>query len=199
MILQIRRNIAGHNTLCQSLSDRRLANAGFTDQYRVVLRLTGQDTDHVADLAVTANHRIQLILAGTLHQILTVFGKNIISFLRSLICHLGIAADRHAGRLKIFLINTESTPDLLHITIRLIQQCHNQMLNGYIFILHTIRLILSIHQCLIQCLGEILLHIAADLRQSGNYTIYTGEKISRIDRHTGKYLRNQSGLLRQQS
>ena len=27
-----------------------LANAGFTDQYRVVLRLTGQDTDHVADL-----------------------------------------------------------------------------------------------------------------------------------------------------
>ena len=41
---------SAHDTLCKTLCNGGLANAGLTDQAGVVLGLTGQDADHVLSL-----------------------------------------------------------------------------------------------------------------------------------------------------
>ena len=51
-ILQVS-STSPHDTLCKTLCNGGLANAGLTDQAGVVLGLTGQDADHVADLLIT--------------------------------------------------------------------------------------------------------------------------------------------------
>ena len=82
LILQSLRYITFYNTLCQPFHHGGLTDTGFTDQYRVVLRFTGQDTYHVTDLTVSSDDRIQLLVSRFLHQILTVFFQSIISSLR---------------------------------------------------------------------------------------------------------------------
>ena len=79
LVLQAIRNIAPDDTLSQTFYDGGFTNTGFTDENRVVFRLTGQDTDHIPDLRVTADDRIQFLVPGFLHQILAIFVQGIIS------------------------------------------------------------------------------------------------------------------------
>ena len=50
------------NPLGQPLGDGGLTHAGFADENGVVLGLTAQNSDDIADLVVPANHRVQLVL-----------------------------------------------------------------------------------------------------------------------------------------
>ena len=86
-VFQSLRHIAPHDTLGQSLDHGRLTNAGFADQHRVVFRLPGQDPNHVANLGVSADHRIQLLISCLFHQILTVFLQCVIGGLRIIAGH----------------------------------------------------------------------------------------------------------------
>ncbi len=72
-VLQVFGHIAAHDPLGQALGDSGLANAGSPISTGVVLGLTGQDTDHVADLLITADHWVQLLLPGQIDQILAIF------------------------------------------------------------------------------------------------------------------------------
>ena len=58
------RNVTLDDALGQSLDDGRLADAGLTDQDRVVLGPTRQDLDDPADLFVASDDRVHLPLAG---------------------------------------------------------------------------------------------------------------------------------------
>ncbi len=82
LILQSVRNITIHNPLGKTFDNCSLTNTGFTDQNRVILRLTGKDTNHVPDLFITANHRIKLLFFCLLHKILTILLQGIISSFR---------------------------------------------------------------------------------------------------------------------
>ena len=73
LLFQSLRNISADDTLRQSFYDCRFTDAGFTDQHRVVLRLTGKDPDHITDLLITADDRIKLLLSCALYKILPVF------------------------------------------------------------------------------------------------------------------------------
>jgi hypothetical protein len=57
------------DALGQALDDRRLADPGFADQHRVVLRAPLQDLDRAADLVVAADHRVELALLRALGQV----------------------------------------------------------------------------------------------------------------------------------
>ena len=46
----------------ESFDDRRLADARFAHQDRIVLPPAGQDVDHLADFEIAAQHRIDLAL-----------------------------------------------------------------------------------------------------------------------------------------
>ena len=67
--LQGVRHVTGDQALGQSLDDGRLADAGLTDQHRVVLGPAGQHLHHPADLGVAADDGIQPALAGLLGQV----------------------------------------------------------------------------------------------------------------------------------
>ena len=61
------------DALREPLDDRGLADAGFADQYRVVLGAPLQDLDRAADFVIAADDRIELALLGTLGQVDRVF------------------------------------------------------------------------------------------------------------------------------
>ena len=82
LILQSFRNITIYNPLCKSFYNRGLTNTRFTNQNRIILRLTGKDTNHIPDLLITSDNRIQLLLSCFLHQILTVLLQGIIGCFR---------------------------------------------------------------------------------------------------------------------
>ena len=58
--LQCRRHVAQGNAIGKTLDHRRLANAGLSSQNRIVLTPPHQNVDHLADLLVAAQHRINL-------------------------------------------------------------------------------------------------------------------------------------------
>ena len=60
LVLQPLGHVAADDPLREPLDDRRLADARVADQHGVVLRLAREDLDHAADLAVAADHRIEL-------------------------------------------------------------------------------------------------------------------------------------------
>ena len=53
----------------QPLDDGRLADARLAGQDRVVLAAADQDIDHLADLGLAADHRVDLALLGPLGQV----------------------------------------------------------------------------------------------------------------------------------
>ena len=93
-VLQVLRHIPLDDTLGQALSNGGFTDTAFTDQYRVVLALTAQDADDVADLGVTADYRVQLVGLGHLHQILAVFLQRIVGVLGVIAGHALVAAHR---------------------------------------------------------------------------------------------------------
>ena len=72
-ILQRFRHVAGDNALSEPLDNRGLADAGLTDQNRVVLRSPRQDLDRSTYLIIAADHRVELAFARTFGKILSIF------------------------------------------------------------------------------------------------------------------------------
>ena len=66
---QHRRHVALHDAMGEALDHRRLADAGLADEDRVVLAAAHQDVDHLADLLVAADDRIDLPAPRLLGQI----------------------------------------------------------------------------------------------------------------------------------
>ena len=62
-------DIAADDALGQALDDRRLADARFTDQHRVVLGTPAENGHHALDLGLAADHRVEPVLAGGLGQV----------------------------------------------------------------------------------------------------------------------------------
>ena len=120
LILQSLGNIPADDPLCQSFYHRRLADARFSDQHRIILCLSGKDPDHVPDLRVPADDRIQLLIPGPVHKIHAVFIQSIIRRLRVIADHPLIAADG-GQRLKEFIpVDPISPKQLLHRPVGLL-------------------------------------------------------------------------------
>ena len=73
LVLEVVRHIALDDPLCEAFGDGRLTDAGLTDEARVVLGFPAQDPDDVSDLVVTADDRVQFLVAGHLGQVRAVF------------------------------------------------------------------------------------------------------------------------------
>ena len=119
-VLQSLRNVSADDTLGQAFYDRRLAYARFADQNRVVLRLPGKDTDHVADLTVPADHRIQLLLPGLFYQIIAVFLQRVIGSLRVVADNSLVAPYCGKSLQERLSVNTVSAEKILHRPVRLL-------------------------------------------------------------------------------
>jgi hypothetical protein len=68
-VLQALGDVAHVNAAREPFDDRGLADSGFTDQNRVVLRAAGEDLDDPPDLLVAPDHGIDLSAAGQVRQV----------------------------------------------------------------------------------------------------------------------------------
>ena len=82
LIFQTFRYISADDSLCKSFYNRSFTYTRFTDQHRVILCLTGQDTNHITDLFITSDDRIQFLISCFLNKVLAVFIQCIISCFR---------------------------------------------------------------------------------------------------------------------
>ena len=91
------RHVAGDDAPGESFDDRRLADARFADEHRIVLGPAGEHLHHAPDFLVAADDRIDLSLAGELGEVAAVFFQRLILAFRILIRHALVAADTPAG------------------------------------------------------------------------------------------------------
>ncbi len=68
-VLERVRHVSVDDPLGQALDDRRLADAGVTDQHGVVLCAPREHLDHATDLVVAADHRVKSSLLGDLCEV----------------------------------------------------------------------------------------------------------------------------------
>ena len=167
-VLQVFGHIAPDDPLGQTLGDGGLADAGLTDQAGVVLGLTGQDTDDVPDLLIASDDRVQLLLAGQVHKVLTVFLEGIVGILRVVVGHALVAAYRSELLQESILLDIEGAEQLGGVLGRLIQQAEEDMLDADVVILHRLGLAGGGAQHLIGGLGDInLVRVTAGAGHTG--------------------------------
>jgi hypothetical protein len=84
LVLEAFRNVLTYDPLREPLDDRRLADAGFADKYRVVLGAAGEHLDHAPDLLVPADDGIELSFARELGEVAAVALERLVRRLRVL-------------------------------------------------------------------------------------------------------------------
>ena len=142
-VFQVLGHIAAHDTLGKALGDGSLAYTGLTNQHRVVLAFTGKDTDHIADLGVTADDRVQLVGAGHLNKILTVLFQGVVGVLRVITRHTLVAAHRAELLHKFLSRNAEHLENFISSLSGALQNAEEYMLYADVFILHLLGLLLG--------------------------------------------------------
>ena len=87
LLLQPFGHVAADDAAGQAFDDGRLADAGFADEDRIVLRPARQHLNDAPDLLVAADDRIQLAAAGELGQVATVPLERLVGAFGVLIGH----------------------------------------------------------------------------------------------------------------
>ncbi|MCY1298871.1 hypothetical protein D9M70_483760 [compost metagenome] len=90
LVLEAFRHVAIDDAQGKALGDRGLADAGLTDQHRVVLGAARQHLDGAANLVVTADHRVKFAFTGIGRQVARIFLEAVEPLL--CICAIGGAA-----------------------------------------------------------------------------------------------------------
>ena len=97
-VLEAFGNIAAFDAARETLDDRGLADAGFSDEHGIVLRAAGENLDDAANLLVTADDRVELLLARHPGQIAPVLLQRLVRALRVLAGHALRSADARERR-----------------------------------------------------------------------------------------------------
>ena len=72
LVLEPFGHVAAHDALRETFDDRGLADAGFADQHRVVLRAAREHLNDAADLVIATDDRIEFALLGVARQVAAV-------------------------------------------------------------------------------------------------------------------------------
>ena len=162
-ILQGLRDVAGHDSLGESLGDGGLADAGLADQHRVVLGAAGQHLDQPSDLVVPAHHRVELAEPRHLGEVAAELGQGLVLGFRILVGHLGAAANRFESLLDGLARCARFGQDAPGIVLLLRRDGQEQMLGRDVLVLPRVRLA----DCCIQhprrCRAQLGLAAAGDL------------------------------------
>ena len=201
-VFQVFGHVAPDDALGKALGDGRLAHTGLADKHRVVFGLAGQDADDVADLAVPADDRIQLLLPCPLHQIGAIFLQHVIGFLRVVGGDPRVAPHLLEGGQKPLLGDVKGLEQLLEGRFLLLQQAEEQMLHRNEVIFHATGLLFSGVEGLIQSLRDInfvgLPTAARDLWQRAHHAGNGAGKTIGGNAHAAQKLTGKAVALLQQ-
>ena len=198
-VFQVGRDIATHNSQCQTLCNGSFTDTRLTDQNRIVLGLSGEDSNDISYLIISADDRIQFSGTGTLHQILSVFRQDIIGFFRILCGNTLVATHFHQCLQKCILGYGKRLKHLANRRIHGIEQAQHQMLYRDVLILHPRSFLFCLPQCTIHILCNIHLicfpTAASNSGQCINGRFQLNLDIFHSDAHFLKQLRNQTAVL----
>ena len=160
LVLERLGHVARHDAQGQALDDGGLADAGLTDEDRVVLRAAREHLDDAADLLVTADDGIELALARQLGEVAGVALERLVLLLRILIGD-PLAAAYFLQR----LVDTVGRDTVLgeHATdaVALAGKRPQQVLRRHVLVLEALGLGLSALERRAQPLAEVVLATAA--------------------------------------
>ena len=197
LVLQPLRHIAAHDTLRQPLDDRSLAHAGLPDEHRIVLRLSRQDADDIADLVIPPDDRVKLLVLCLLHEILSIFFKRVICRLGVVARHALIAPHLRQSLQETFSCDPVLAKDLLDLPVGILDHGQKEMLHRDILISHALCLILSADQHLVEILSHIRLP-ALYLDALLQCLLHPVKEIVPVDLHPLNQLQDQAVLYRQE-
>ena len=92
-VLQAFGDVAADDALRQTFHDRRFADAGLTDQHRVVFCAAGENLYDTSDLLIASDNRIEFALGGELGQVAAVAFESFVGGFGILRCDALAAAD----------------------------------------------------------------------------------------------------------
>ena len=197
--LQVLGHVPADDPLGQALGDGGLADAGLADQAGVVFGLAGQDADDVADLLVTADDGVQLLLAGQVHQVLAVLLQGVVGVLGVVGGHALVAAHAAQHLEEAVLGDAKGAEQARGVGIGLAQQAEHQVLDADELILHGLGLAGGGAQHLVGGLGDIdLVGVAARAGhpgQAGQLFGHGGGEAAGVHVHFLEQLGDQPVLL----
>ena len=91
LVLEPLGHVPAHDPLGQAFHNGRLAHAGFADEHRVVLGLSGKDAHHAPDLGVAPDDRVELAELGLGHQVDAVLFQGLVGGLGVVAGHALVA------------------------------------------------------------------------------------------------------------
>ncbi len=153
------------DALRQAFDDRSLADAGLTDQHRVVLGAPLQHLDGAADFLVATDHRVDLAVLGALGQVDGVLLQRLALFLGIGVLHL--VATAHAGDrlLDARLVGAGGFERLADLAL-VVERRDDEELAGDELVAALLRQLVGQHQQAVQIVADAdVALVALDLRQ----------------------------------
>ena len=182
LILQTLRYLALRDALCETLDDGGLTDTRLTDQHRVILALTAEDTDDISYLIITTDDRIILLILRTLDHLVAVLVQGIIAILRVVGHDTLITSHLSEGLQEAILRDAVLLEQLLQGRIRLLHKTEENVLHGNILIAHGLRMLLRLRERQVRTLREVHLTGTRDLRKTADLI---GEgRLELLHRHT---------------
>ena len=197
LVAQALRHVAGDDALGQALHDRGLADAGLTDQHRVVLGATGQHLHDAANLVVPPDDWVEFAFAGPLGQVGGVLLQRLIGGLGIGAGDPGAAAnldERVAQRLRGGAVSGEQLGDVGVAG----GQPDQQMLGRDVFVVHLGGQLLSGGDRGQRFAGQLRCRVgAAGLRQPVQDALSFGADSGGLDADSLQQRRGDPVVLRQ--
>ena len=197
-VFQAFRNVTAHNALSKAFRNGGLADAGLSDENRVVLRFPGKNPDNVSDLRISANDRIQLIFPGSLHEVRSVFLQGVVRILRIVRRHMA-ALDfgklRRKGVFRYAMVG-ENPLDGRRLVC---EDPNHQVFDRDIFVSHALRGLLRRAENPVRFRRQIDLRAPADFRQLADCRIQLRQNLVVVCSHLLKQRCDQTAVLIQQS
>ena len=134
-------HVAGHDALRQPLHDGGLADAGLTDQDRVVLGPAREHLHDAADLVVAPDDRIELALPGKLGQVAAVALERLVLGLGVLVRHPLGAAHVDEGPVEPVLRHPRLAEDAPRGALGFLGDRDQEVLGGAVVVLQPLHLV----------------------------------------------------------
>ena len=195
LVLQTFRHIPANDTLCQPFRDGRFTDTGLTNEHRVVLCFAGQDADHVSNLDISADNRVQFILSGSFYQICSVFCESIVGAFRIV---TGDRTGTDFGKLvdECVFCNAVVGKDTLDVGSRIGEDPDHNMFYRQVFVAHALGRFLCCFQNTVRFLRQIDLGVGtAHFRQFCDGHIQFSQKLIVIYSHFGEQRGDETAVL----
>ncbi len=162
-------HVAPHDPLGQPLHDRRLADARWADQHRVVLGAAREDLDDAADLLVAADDGVEFALLGERGKVPPVLLEGLVRPLRRGARHALAAPDGRGGLEQLGGGEAGGAECLGHRAVPEVGERQQQVLDAHVLVLHPLRLRLGTRQDLVHTRRDVdLAPLRAGPRDAGH-------------------------------